>query len=286
MATPGRRITTKEATIKTAAVEVKTLTISGKQVTLAVFRQLQREDLIDPVEVQLRGVPWGLVNYFWGGCREYSHLHVVWQDGDELRRDCINEAECHTARRADQDAIDALTAQRQNTYAAVLLWRLWQQEWSVTCDQEDHDARYCTHTIDVQVQGRRSVSITQHWLTNLLGSDTPTWLHWRYDDAQRPRRKYESRAVFLRATWETGESSEDAQQAARRERDARAAWAQQHLEGLGWTPAACSEDIFRLRILALDEQIEGAEAALQHKLAQWHDLWKSVNSLDQLFIAV
>ncbi len=39
--TNGRWISTHEATVKTAAVEVKTLTINGKLVTLAVFRQLR-----------------------------------------------------------------------------------------------------------------------------------------------------------------------------------------------------------------------------------------------------
>ena len=37
----SRVITAREALVKTAAVDVKVLTISGKQVTLAVFRQLQ-----------------------------------------------------------------------------------------------------------------------------------------------------------------------------------------------------------------------------------------------------
>ena len=86
--TNGRRITTHEATVRTAAVEVKTLTISGKQVTLAVFRQLLKEDLIDERSGDLLGVPWGTVNYFWGDCVEGRHLHVVWQKGTELRRCC------------------------------------------------------------------------------------------------------------------------------------------------------------------------------------------------------
>lgn len=41
-----KQLTVHNATITTAAVEVKTLTISGKQVTLAVFRQLREEQLI------------------------------------------------------------------------------------------------------------------------------------------------------------------------------------------------------------------------------------------------
>ena len=56
--TNGRRISTHEATIRTAMVEIKSLQISGKQVTLAVFRQLKEEPLIDYRTAELRGVPW------------------------------------------------------------------------------------------------------------------------------------------------------------------------------------------------------------------------------------
>lgn len=83
-----RIITTHEASIKTVTVEVKTLTISGKQMTLSVFRQLVREDLFDFATGGLRGVPWGLVNYFPDGCSP-SHLHVVWLLGEQLRRACV-----------------------------------------------------------------------------------------------------------------------------------------------------------------------------------------------------
>lgn len=40
-------LTVKNAEIKTAAVEIKALKIGGKQVTMAVVRQIQRERLID-----------------------------------------------------------------------------------------------------------------------------------------------------------------------------------------------------------------------------------------------
>ncbi|MBQ1118535.1 hypothetical protein [Streptomyces sp. C3-3] len=81
-----RQLTTQNATITTAAVEVKTLTISGKQVTLAVFRQLKEEPLIAE-DGTLNGEPWGSVNYHPDKCSAAAeHLHVVWQKGTELRR--------------------------------------------------------------------------------------------------------------------------------------------------------------------------------------------------------
>lgn len=86
----SRAIMAREATVKTAAVEVKALTIAGRQVTLSVYRQLKDEPVLDEDTVTLRGVPWGMVNYFWGDCAKApEHLHVVWQKADQLRRACV-----------------------------------------------------------------------------------------------------------------------------------------------------------------------------------------------------
>lgn len=89
----GRRIDVHDATVKTATVEIKALTISGKQVTLAVFRQLQEELLVDSDTGLLLGVPWGTINYHPGKeCEDAgTHLHVVWQKGSELRRSRIEK---------------------------------------------------------------------------------------------------------------------------------------------------------------------------------------------------
>ncbi|WP_322769513.1 hypothetical protein [Frankia sp. Cr1] len=87
---PSRRpLTAHAAEISTATVEIKTLTVSGKQVTLAVFRQLYDEPLYDLVSWEPLGVPWCRVNYHPDKCadaRVRDHEHVVWQKGDELRR--------------------------------------------------------------------------------------------------------------------------------------------------------------------------------------------------------
>ncbi|MER6975991.1 hypothetical protein [Streptomyces carpinensis] len=85
----GKQLSARNATITTAAVEVKALTISGKQVTLAVFRQLKEEPLIAE-DGTLNGEPWGIVNYHPDKCGDApEHLHVVWQNGDELRRSAV-----------------------------------------------------------------------------------------------------------------------------------------------------------------------------------------------------
>lgn len=86
----AKQLTTQNATITTAAVEVKTLTISGKQVTLAVFRQLREEPLIAD-DGTLNGVPWGIVNYHPDKCQGDRHWHFVWQSGSELLRSRVDK---------------------------------------------------------------------------------------------------------------------------------------------------------------------------------------------------
>ncbi|KQZ07264.1 hypothetical protein AB0K86_33035 [Streptomyces clavifer] len=85
----GKQLMARNATITTASVEVKTLTIKGKQVTLAVFRQLKDEPLIAE-DGTLLGEPWGIVNYHPDKCADApEHLHVVWQKDDALRRSAV-----------------------------------------------------------------------------------------------------------------------------------------------------------------------------------------------------
>ncbi len=82
-------LTVHNAEIRTAIVEVKTLTISGKQVTLAVFRQLVSEPLTDADHRPL-GPMWGTVNYHPDKCADApEHHHVVWQRGSDLRRTTV-----------------------------------------------------------------------------------------------------------------------------------------------------------------------------------------------------
>jgi hypothetical protein len=86
----AKQLTVHNATVTTAAVEVKTLTISGKQVTLAVFRQLREEQLLAG-DGNFLGEAWGYVNYHPDKCEgDPQHLHVVWQRGSDLLRARVN----------------------------------------------------------------------------------------------------------------------------------------------------------------------------------------------------
>jgi hypothetical protein len=88
-------LTALTAEVVTAAVTIKTMQISRKQVTLAVFRQLITANIVDMDKLALRGMPWGYVNYL---IEDVSNddddapvtkpINLVWQTGNELRR-CI-----------------------------------------------------------------------------------------------------------------------------------------------------------------------------------------------------
>lgn len=81
----------EEATLNTVSVEVKTLSINNKQMTLAVFRQLRE---INPLKQDgsWDGIPWGSINYHpFSNCKQYDdhgddHYHIVIQKENELKR--------------------------------------------------------------------------------------------------------------------------------------------------------------------------------------------------------
>lgn len=80
------QLTTQNATITTATIQVQALTIGRKQVTQSVFRQLREEPLLAD-DCSLNGAPWGVVNYHPDKCGDHAeHLHIVWQRGEQLLR--------------------------------------------------------------------------------------------------------------------------------------------------------------------------------------------------------
>jgi hypothetical protein len=65
----------EDASLSTVSIEVKVLRIGKKQMTLAVFRQLPKRELIDEAG-NIVGVPWGHVNYH-QDCPEEEHLQAL-----------------------------------------------------------------------------------------------------------------------------------------------------------------------------------------------------------------
>ena len=75
------------AALTTATVDVQVLRIGAKQMTLAVFKQLLRDD-------DITGSMWGTVNYHHGSFNcdhRGEHRHVVWQKDDVLRHAVVWE---------------------------------------------------------------------------------------------------------------------------------------------------------------------------------------------------
>jgi hypothetical protein len=119
------RIDAHEATITTATVEIRCLTINGKQVTLAVFRQLMDEewDEVSPL--------WGQVNYCPDKqCRnlDWAHTHIVWQKGDQLRRAVVEAPRAADYPRESWD--NGRWVMDESTKEA---WRYDQQQWMRMC---------------------------------------------------------------------------------------------------------------------------------------------------------
>ena len=78
-------ITIEDVSLKSMAVEIKALTVSGKQMTLSVFRQLPRVSIWNNLFEQI-GTPWGRVLYFWGDAKDCDGFQVVWQRDSQLFR--------------------------------------------------------------------------------------------------------------------------------------------------------------------------------------------------------
>lgn len=80
------------AVIHTATIDVKTIRLNKRQVTMSVFRQLDEETIFN-VDGTLAGIPWGRVNYTWKDNRLGTDYHIVWQDGDMIKRSSVPSIE-------------------------------------------------------------------------------------------------------------------------------------------------------------------------------------------------
>lgn len=152
-------LTTQNAQITTAAVEVKTLTISGKQVTLSVFRQLREERLMNP-DASLNGAPWGYVNYHPDKCgTEKTHLHVVWQNGADLYRSRVDKPDWHSEHYHSEWSDDLI----QGAYCAnehrLPAWAREAQSWDSGYKRWDQVVRFTIDGISCETMERP----TAHW---------------------------------------------------------------------------------------------------------------------------
>jgi hypothetical protein len=125
-------LTVQNALVRSATVEIKSLTVSGRQVTQAVFRQVPYLPILQ-ADGSLAGTPWGWVNYWWKDNEEIGldPLHVLWQEGGELRRAIVDRFTPHIVDRTQHHrqgpAHQALRVHRELIHARLL--RLYEHYW-------------------------------------------------------------------------------------------------------------------------------------------------------------
>lgn len=95
-------VSVDEVSVSKLSVEIKTISVGRRQMSMALFRQLPREPLIDleDKELRLNGMPWGRVNYHWDGCyhppygdfQNHEHIHVLWQRDSMLLQSPVSRS--------------------------------------------------------------------------------------------------------------------------------------------------------------------------------------------------
>jgi hypothetical protein len=83
----------RDASITTATVTIKALQVSKKQMTQSVFRQLPEAPLVDEERIELLGMPWGHVRYFWDNMPQ-TWTHFLFQKDGRLFRNGFLVRQC------------------------------------------------------------------------------------------------------------------------------------------------------------------------------------------------
>lgn len=76
----------RDLSIEELAVTIKTIKVNNRKMTLSVFKQLPSENIFHSQTLELKGVPWGKVNYYWGDKNPWQGIQVVWVEGNVLKR--------------------------------------------------------------------------------------------------------------------------------------------------------------------------------------------------------
>lgn len=216
----GAVLTAHEATIQTAQVEIRVMKVGKKQVTMGMFRQLPHDTLLDPETLQLRGVPWGHVNYWWDGDGkgyiEGPRLHVVWQLGEVLKRAYVY-ATPHSA------VLDALHRQYTGLVEDWALLQVARAEYvcmsgSLACDI----------TLDKRVYRVALLSPEAYGLLHYWGTHGPREAGYSPDTYEAAAAGYAELLAARGLTGMTPQAVSAALDAVTREQDAyKARWAKQ-----------------------------------------------------------
>jgi len=144
----------QHAVVHTASIDVHIMRLDKRQVTMSVFRQLDEESVF-LTDGTLRGTVWGRVNYLWKDNPKGTAFHVVWQDGDRLKRCAVPDLIdvgydrwwqwCHDGDKAPPRA-----------------WRY--RRGSAYVPANDKEAKWCReHAGDIKYRGERYSHPTFHY---------------------------------------------------------------------------------------------------------------------------
>src|SRR5690349_8808884 len=78
MATLKRERRESDAQDEFLPLAIRTLTINGKRLTPAFYKQISEADLIDETTAELRGAPLGHFHLHTKECPDVLHRHVLW----------------------------------------------------------------------------------------------------------------------------------------------------------------------------------------------------------------
>jgi hypothetical protein len=261
-----RILTTKEVTVQTVQVTIQALKVGPKQVTMGLFRQLPYGELVDPQTVQLRGVPWGHVHYWWDGdgrqgwprTAEETKLHVVWQLGEELRRAVVYKT-------PDPGQMEGFRAQIQE---GLNRWFLASLPTATQFAYKDRDQPYRDHReITLDGQAFRVAFDTRTWLTI-----DNYWHHRDLDPQQEVEKTWAGYDAAYMPAYMTNRVAFLTQQ----QENARAHYRQVLHE----------QHILDILPHVLTQKIRTAKQARDAYADAWAKQWQVLESLPQLFIAV
>jgi len=210
--TNGAILTAHEATVQTVEVSIRVMKVGKKQVTMGLFRQLPRDILLDPETLQLRGVPWGHVHYWWDGdgsrYMPRDKLHVVWQLGEVLKRAIVYET-------PHGDALDALEHAYKVCVEDWALVQVARAERIGISGTSSCDIVLDTRTFRVDLDPGERYMLAHYW-----GTHAPRGVGYSADTREQAAAGYAELLAARGLTVVTREEAYAACMAAARKRDA------------------------------------------------------------------
>jgi hypothetical protein len=159
---------------------VRTLTVNGKRMTTAFYKQISEADLIDETTAELRGAPLGHFHLHTKECADVPHRHVLWGLETQLHLATIvaRKDDIRYQRQAE------LSTQKQRTFIDLLALTLALAGHSPTIESVAEDRRkiqisgytlYSSSAVADQIEGLEKARTQQK-------EDTRIWQEHQLSD--------------------------------------------------------------------------------------------------------